>query len=73
MAENLLQKRGAEFEKIFVDTQPERRKEMMELSGRRSVPQIFAGNKHIGGYDDLVDLDMDGELVKLINDDSNVA
>ena len=67
-AEQLLNKKGVqEIEKIRVDLEPDRFAEMMEKSnGRRTVPQIFIGDTHVGGYDDMVDLDMDGELVPLL-------
>lgn len=67
-AEHLLRARGvAEFEKILVDIQPERRAEMIERSGgRTSVPQIFIDGRHIGGYDDLSALDARGGLVPLL-------
>jgi len=73
MALNLLEKRGVEPEKILVDAQPEMRKKMIEISGRYTVPQIFIGDYHVGGYDDLVDLDMDGELRKLLKNNTNAA
>ena len=63
MAERLLRARGvAEIEKIRVDLEPGRRAEMMELTGRRTVPQIYVGATHIGGYDDLAALDHAGKL-----------
>lgn len=67
-AEQLLTKKGvADIEKIRIDLHPERFEEMMTLSqGRRTVPQIFIGETHVGGYDDLVDLDMVGELMPLL-------
>jgi len=67
-AEQLLTKKGVrEIEKVRVDLEPERFAEMMTLSkGRRTVPQIFIGDTHVGGYDDMVDLDMDGELMPLL-------
>lgn len=66
-AEQLLQRRGVrEIEKIRVDLQPELRVEMMEKTGRRTVPQIYIGDKHVGGYDDLAALDHAGELEKLL-------
>lgn len=52
-AKTLLQERGLEYEEIEVDQDPEKKQEMMERSGRRTVPQIFFGSKHIGGYTDL--------------------
>jgi glutaredoxin 3 len=66
-AEKLLQHKGVlEIEKIRVDLQPELRLEMMEKTGRRTVPQIYIGDKHVGGYDDLASLDHAGELDKLL-------
>ncbi len=67
MAEKLLRARGAdEIEKIRVDLQPELRVEMMQRTGRRTVPQIYIGQVHVGGYDDLAMLDRQGELNKLL-------
>ena len=66
-AEQLLQRKGVrEIEKIRVDLQPELRVAMMEKTGRRPVPQIYIGDEHIGGYDELASLDHDGQLDKLI-------
>jgi glutaredoxin 3 len=68
-AERLLAKKGItpdQIEKIRVDNQPERRDEMIQLTGQRSVPQIFIGDRHIGGFDDLAELDADGELEPLL-------
>lgn len=67
-AEQLLTKKGVtEIEKIRVDIDRDRFQEMMERSGgRRTVPQIFIGDKHVGGYDDMVELDMEGDLVPLL-------
>ena len=66
-AEQLLQRKGVrEIEKIRVDLQPELRAAMMEKTGRRTVPQIYIGDKHVGGYDDLASLERAGELDKLI-------
>ncbi len=65
-AERLLNKKGVQVEKILVDLQPEEREKMIEITGRRTVPQIFIGERHIGGYDDLVDLDLEGELDLLL-------
>lgn len=68
-AEKLLAKRGItpdQIEKIRVDDQPARRAEMIQLTGNRSVPQIFIGDRHIGGFDDLAELDADGELEPLL-------
>jgi len=67
MAERLLRARGvAEIEKIRVDLDPVRRAEMMEKTGQRTVPQIYIGETHVGGYDDLVSLDQEGELADLL-------
>lgn len=66
-AEQLLSRKGADVNKIYIDQDPDKFKEMLQrASGRRSVPQIFIGDEHIGGYDDLVELDMDGELVPML-------
>jgi len=66
-AERLLRAKGvAEIAKIRVDLEPARRQEMMEKTGRRTVPQIYIGERHVGGYDDLVALDRAGELAPLL-------
>ena len=67
-AEQLLRKKGVEeINKIRVDLEPDRFQDMLAKSGgRRTVPQIFIGETHVGGYDDMVDLDMDGGLVPLL-------
>ena len=62
-AKMLLEKRNIKYIEYKVDEDSEKYMEMLELSGgRQSVPQIFLDEKHIGGYDDLVDLDMEGGL-----------
>lgn len=67
MAENLLRSKGVkEIEMIRVDLDPEQRLDMVDKTGRRTVPQIYIGDKHIGGYDDLARLDHQGELVSLL-------
>jgi glutaredoxin 3 len=67
MAESLLRAKGVqEIEKIRVDLEPEQRIEMMGKTGRRTVPQIYIGEKHVGGYDDLAQLDRAGELAALL-------
>ena len=67
-AENLLQRKGVqEIEKIRVDLQPELRVEMMEKTGRRTVPQIYIGDTYVGGYDDLAALDHAGKLDALLS------
>ena len=66
-AEMLLQSRGVtEIEKIRVDLEPARRHEMMEKTGRRTVPQIYIGEVHVGGFDDLAALDRAGKLEPLL-------
>lgn len=66
-AEQLLRARGVtEIEKVRVDLDPERRAEMMEKTGRRTVPQIYIGNTHVGGCDDLIALDHAGKLLPLL-------
>jgi glutaredoxin 3 len=67
MAERLLRSRGvAAIEKVRVDLEPARRKEMMERTGRRTVPQIYVGERHVGGYDELAALDRAGGLEALL-------
>jgi glutaredoxin 3 len=66
-AKRLLAEKGVEYTEIDVVAEPERRIEMMERSGRRTVPQIFIGAKHVGGYDDLKALDVNGELDELLS------
>ena len=67
MAERLLRAKGvAAIDKIRIDLEPERRVEMMEKTGRRSVPQIYIGETHVGGYDDLAALDRAGGLDPLL-------
>ena len=67
MAERLLKSKGvADIEKIRVDLEPQRRQEMMERTGRRTVPQIYVGERHVGGYDDLAALDRAGTLDPLL-------
>ncbi len=66
-AERLLKNKGvAEIEKIRVDLQPEQRDAMIEKTGRRTVPQIYIGDTHVGGFDDLSALDRAGGLDKLL-------
>jgi glutaredoxin 3 len=67
MAESLLHSKGVqEIEKIRIDLEPTRRAEMMGKTGRRTVPQIYIGERHVGGYDDLTQLDRKGELAALL-------
>ena len=66
-AEALLKARGVtEIEKIRIDLEPSRRDEMIARTGRRTVPQIFVGPTHVGGFDDLSALDREGRLTKLL-------
>jgi glutaredoxin 3 len=65
-ARELLQSKGAAFEEIDVDAHPGARAEMMKRSGRRTVPQIFIGETHVGGCDDLMELDASGGLDPLL-------
>ena len=67
MAERLLRAKGVEIEKVRVDLEPARRAEMMEKTGRRTVPQIYVGDTHVGGYDDLAALDRVGRLDPLLS------
>ena len=70
MAERLLRSKGVSaIDKIRVDLEPERRVEMMEKTGRRTVPQIYIGETHVGGYDDLAALDRAGGLDELLGRD----
>ena len=66
-AEQLLRARGvSEIEKVRVDLDPALRLEMMEKTGRRTVPQIYIGDTHVGGCDDLIALDHAGKLAALL-------
>ena len=69
-ARALLESKNVAFEEIDVDARPEARAEMMARSGRRTVPQIFIGETHVGGSDDLHDLDASGGLDPLLNQGS---
>ncbi len=67
MAEKLLLKKGvSNLEKILIDRDPAQREVMMTRTGRRTVPQIYIGETHVGGYDDLVALDRAGQLDPLL-------
>ena len=67
MAERLLRSKGiSAIDKIRVDLEPERRAEMMEKTGRRTVPQIYIGETHVGGYDELAALDRAGGLDEML-------
>jgi glutaredoxin 3 len=67
-AKQILKSKGVEhIEEIRIDTDPQQRESMMAITGRRTVPQIFIGQTHVGGCDDLVALDSKGELMPLLN------
>ena len=67
-AKRILKSKGVEvIEEVRVDSQPEERLKMMELTGRRTVPQIFIGDTHVGGCDDLIALDSRGGLMPLLS------
>ncbi len=65
-AKNFLKQRGQSWEEIRVDLDPALRKEIVEKTGRTSVPQIFINGQHIGGFDDMVALDRAGGLAPLL-------
>ncbi len=66
-AKQILQAKGVEtIDEVRVDTHPHERARMMEVTGRRTVPQIFIGDTHVGGCDDLMALDSRGALVALL-------
>ena len=67
-AKALLQSKGVlAIEEIRIDTDPAQREDMMRITGRRTVPQIFIGNTHVGGCDDLIALDKSGGLLPLLH------
>lgn len=67
-AKRLLLSKGVEtIEEVRVDNQPQERMKMMEITGRRTVPQIFIGSTHVGGCDDLMALDSQGGLLPLLH------
>jgi glutaredoxin 3 len=68
-ARALLSKKGVQVREINIDDDPKLREEMIARSGRRTVPQIFIGEQHVGGCDDLMALDARGELDRLIQGD----
>ena len=71
-AEQLLRARGVgDVEKVRVDLDPDRRVEMMEKTGRRTVPQIYIGATHVGGCDDLIALDHAGKLLPLLSGETS--
>ena len=67
-AEALLKARGVTaIDKVRIDLEPARRDEMVERTGRRTVPQIFIGETHVGGFDELSALDREGKLTPLLS------
>ena len=72
MAERLLRSKGiAAIDKIRVDLEPERRAEMMQKTGRRTVPQIYIGETHVGGFEELAALDHAGRLEPLLRGETS--
>ncbi|MDB5807988.1 MAG: grxC [Betaproteobacteria bacterium] len=68
MAERLLTSKGVDaIEKVRVDLEPAKRAEMMERTGRRTVPQIYIGETHVGGYEELAALDRAGKLDPMLS------
>ena len=65
-AEALLSKKGVDYEEIVASMDPEKREEMRQRSGRMTYPQIFIGDRHVGGCDDLHELDRAGKLDELL-------
>ena len=65
-AKRLLQSKGVAFREIDATFEPDKRREMMTRSGRSTYPQIFIGDRHVGGCDDLYALDRSGELDRLL-------
>ena len=67
-AKALLNKLNLEYKEILIDNNPTVKKQMIKLTQRNTVPQIFFGDRHIGGYDDLEKLNKEGEILNLINE-----
>jgi len=68
-ARALLERKGVSFEEIDVTMDPAERRQMTERTGRRTVPQIFVGERHVGGFDDMAALDAEGALDPLLAGD----
>ncbi len=66
-AKNYFSKKNIEYTEIMIDKDIASMREMMEKTGRKSVPQIFIGDYHVGGFDDLIEHDMDGKIEALLN------
>jgi glutaredoxin 3 len=69
MAKRLLQSRGISFEEINVTDQDDKRLWLIQTTGQRTVPQIFIGDKAVGGYTDIAALDRQGLLLKMVSED----
>lgn len=65
-AKELLKRKQVEFEEVRIDLDQKRMREMLDRTQRRTVPQIYIGDHHVGGYDDLAELDAFGELDELL-------
>jgi len=65
-AKGLLQSKGQSWKEVDIAAEPERREEMIRRAGQHTVPQIWIGERHVGGYDELARLDASGELDKLL-------
>lgn len=68
MAKRLLQQKGVAIEEVRVDSDAAQREEMMRITGRRTVPQIFVGETHVGGFDDLSAMERAGKLDPLLKE-----
>jgi glutaredoxin 3 len=66
-ARNLLKGKGVAWTEVSLDAEPDKRAEMIARTGRRTVPQIFIGDDHVGGFDDLNALDQAGDLDRLLH------
>lgn len=66
-ARNLLRSKNVTWSEVSIEREPEMRAEMMDRSGRRTVPQIFIGDHHVGGFDDLQALDEEGALDRMLS------
>lgn len=67
-AKNLLKNLGLKYDEILIDNDPMVKQQMIKLSKRETVPQIFFGKRHIGGYDDLEKLNKGGKILNLVNE-----
>jgi len=66
-ARNLLRSKNVDWNEVPIDREPDKRAEMIDRSGRRTVPQIFIGDRHVGGFDDLKALDEEGALDRVLS------